>query len=66
MDIRTKKKGDKYSVTATEGKGSNRVTVTAVTDQRESSVRVAIHGCYELARELRELEEHDNRVRGGI
>jgi len=56
MDIRTKKtKGGKYKVTATEGKGVYEVSVTVVVSGREEAVSTAIHGCYELARTLREL-----------
>ena len=56
MEIKTKKKNGMYQVTATEGKGNNRVTVTAVTAQREEAARVAINGCYKLVKTIKETE----------
>ena len=59
MDIRTRKTGNKHCITATEGKGANRVTVTATATDREVAASTALHGCYELVRKLRDIEKED-------
>ena len=55
MDIKTRREGKLFKVTATEGKGAYKVTVAVVVAEREEAVSVAIHGCYELVKMLNEL-----------